>query len=169
MTWHGKPIESLPPEEAQRVLREAARSGWRLPGLRIEEEHLTLLAAEPGSGIVVLLPAEGTVKPLPPLQAKAAASRLGAARLYTYRGYTVALLGGWRGLAVLLAAVAARLVLDPLPPLLLSCGCLGVTVLAVRLGGLLGTAAYVAAAFLAASRLAGGEGQESLAPRYCCA
>ncbi len=67
-------------------------------------------------------------------------------------GFAVALGSPWTAVKVLLAAGAARLILDPIPPLIYSCTCMNRTVVAIRLGSLMGSMAYVVAAHLAARR-----------------
>ncbi len=53
---------------------------------------------------------------------------------------------------ILLVAGFTRLVFDWIPPMLYQCTCMGRTVVAIRLGSLMGSTAYVVAAYLAARR-----------------
>ncbi len=97
ITWHGRPLSQLPPREAARILREAAKHGWRLPGLRVEEEKLTLLSYRPGEeSIVVLLPVRLDARPLAQREALEEAARLGAKQVYTLGGAAIALVASPR-------------------------------------------------------------------------
>ncbi len=97
ITWHGRPLSQLPPREAARILREAARHDWRLPGLRVEEGKLTLLSYRPGEeSIVVLLPVRLDARPLAPREALEEAARLGAKQVYTAGGAAIALVASPR-------------------------------------------------------------------------